>query len=212
MSDSREPAVRSRRNFAGVVAWLEPTGALPNNGPARSPGRIVVDQKNKKFLPHIAAVPTGTIVDFPNSDPIFHNAFSNFEGKVFDIGLYAPGTSRSVRFDRPGVVRVFCNIHPTMSAVIVVLASPYFAVTSSDGKFQIAGVPPGEYLLRVFHERATAATLESLAQRVAVRDAALSLPAVLISESGFLPLRHRNKYGKEYPPAPEESFYPGAKK
>ena len=81
-------------------------------------------QKNKKFSPHILAVTTGTTVDFPNNDPIFHNAFSNFEGKVFDIGLYPPGTSKSVRLDRPGVVRVFCNIHPTMSAIIAVLSTP----------------------------------------------------------------------------------------
>ena len=131
--DSRDPTVRSGKNFSGVVVWLEPV----NNAAiiaVRSPVRAEVDQKNKKFIPHILAIPVGSTVDFPNNDPIFHNAFSNFEGKVFDIGLYAPGTSRSVRFDRPGVVRVFCNIHPTMSAIIVVLNTPYFAETDRDGQ------------------------------------------------------------------------------
>jgi plastocyanin len=209
--DSRDPTVRSGSNFSGVVVWLEPVG----NGaivPVRTPARTEIDQKNKRFLPHIIAVPVGSTVDFPNSDPIFHNAFSNFEGKVFDIGLYPPGTSRSVRFDRPGVVRVFCNIHPTMSAVIVVLATPYFAVTNKEGQFHISNVPAGDYIFRLFHERAAASTIESLARRVTVRESTAVIPPIEISESGFLPLRHKNKYGKQYPPAQEDSFYPGAKK
>lgn len=209
--DSRDPTVRSGKNFSGVVVWLEPVGNAAIIA-VRTPSRAEVDQKNKKFIPHILAIPVGSTVDFPNSDPIFHNAFSNFEGKVFDIGLYAPGTSRSVRFDRPGVVRVFCNIHPTMSAVIVVLNTPYFAETNRDGQYQIPNVPAGEYILRLFHERASASTIESLVRRVNVRDNAAVISPIAISESGFLPLRHKNKYGKEYPPAEEDSFYPGAKK
>ena len=98
-------------------------------------------QKDKTFTPHILAVPVGATVDFPNFDPIFHNAFSNYDGQVFDVGLYPPGTSRSVRFSRPGVVRVFCNIHASMSAVIAVLATPYFDTSKRDGKFEIRDVP-----------------------------------------------------------------------
>lgn len=209
--DSRDPTVRSGNNFSGVVVWLEPVGNSAILS-VRTQSRIEIDQKNKKFLPHIVAAPVGSTVDFPNSDPIFHNAFSNFDGKVFDIGLYPPGTSRSVRFDRPGVVRVFCNIHPTMSAVIVVLATPYFAVTNKAGQFHIPNVPAGEYILRLFHERAAASTIESLVRRVNVRESAAIIPPIAISESGFLPLGHKNKYGKEYPPSQEDSFYPGAKK
>ncbi len=213
LSDSRDPAVQSRRDFSGVVVWLEPAGSDASPFLTQPVAHRQIDQRNKRFVPHILAIPTGTTVDFPNSDPIFHNAFSNFEGKVFDIGLYSPGTSRSVRFDRPGVVRVFCNIHPTMSAIIVVLSTPFFAVTNPDGRFQIPNVPAGEYELRIFHERATAGTLESLAKRISIKDStAVTLPASIISESGFLPLGHKNKYGKEYPPVREDSFYPGAKK
>ena len=198
------------KDFSGVVIWLEPVAgpaALP-----RSTARAQILQKNKTFSPHILVVTTGTTVDFPNNDPIFHNAFSNFEGKVFDIGLYPPGTSKSVRLDRPGVVRVFCNIHPTMSAVIVVLSTPYFATSRKDGRFQIANVPPGEYTLHVMHERATPATLDALTRRVTVHEAAVTIPALSISESGYLPLPHKNKYGKDYPPVTEDSFYPGARK
>lgn len=204
--DSKESSVRKKRDFSGVVIWLEPATAPAT--PAKAAPRAQILQKNKRFSPHILAVPAGTVVDFPNMDPIFHNAFSNFDGKVFDIGLYAPGTSRGVRLDRPGVVRVFCNIHPTMSAVIAVLPSPYFASSDRDGRFQILNVPAGEYTLHVIHERATAATLQALTRKLNVTE---SLPpqSIAISESGYLPVLHKNKYGKDYPPEPDKS-YPGA--
>jgi len=145
-------------------------------------------------------------------DPIFHNAFSSFSGQVFDIGLYPPKTSRSVTFKREGIVRVFCNIHPTMSAIIAVLRTPWFAVTKQDGTFEIAGVPPGEYRLRLFHERATQESLEGLERRISVTTVALALPAVPISESGYLQTPHKNKYGKDYPPVRDDhAVYPGVK-
>jgi len=109
-------------------------------------------------------------------------------------------------------VRVFCNIHPTMSAVIAVVSTPYFATSRKDGRFQIANVPPGEYTLHVMHERATPATLDALTRRVTVHEAAVTIPTLSISESGYLPLPHKNKYGKDYPPVTEDSFYPGARK
>jgi plastocyanin len=207
--DSRDPAVRGRKDFSGVVVWLEPVGVTAM--PPRVPGRAQIVQKHKRFTPHILAIPAGTTVDFPNYDPIFHNAFSNFEGKVFDVGLYAPGTTRGVRFERAGFVRVFCNIHPQMSAIIIVLNTPYFATSQVDGKYQIANVPPGEYRLQVMHERATQSTLEALTRHVTVGEGPVNVPAMSISESGYLPIPHKNKYGKEYPPA-EEGMYPGAKK
>ena len=89
-------------------------------------------QKGKMFTPHILPIMTGTTVDFPNSDPIFHNAFSSYNGQIFDVGLYPPGTSKSVRFTRPGVVRVFCNIHPTMSAIILVLEHALFRADGAE--------------------------------------------------------------------------------
>jgi hypothetical protein len=208
LRDSREDAVLKRRNYSGVVISLAPVGGLP--APA-APSRYRMLQKDKMFMPHVLPVPTGATVDFPNADPIFHNAFSSYSGQVFDIGLYPPGASRSVRFTRPGVVRVFCNIHPAMSAVVLVLDTPYFATTAADGTFHI-DAPPGEYQLTVFHERATEATLGSLSRRVAIGAGALQIPTLVISESGYLVAPHKNKYGNEYPPGANDSVYPGARK
>jgi len=201
LKDSREKSVERGHDYSGVVVWLE----LVNGGvvePA-APPRATMIQKNKKVLPHVLAVRRGTNIDFPNQDPIFHNAFSNFSGQVFDIGLYKPGSSRTVRFGRPGVVRVFCNIHAAMSAVIVVVDSPWFTTTAADGSFQIADVPPGEYRLRAFHERASVPELTKVERTLTVpgtRAVRLS-----ISESGFLPVPHLNKHGKEYPSS-EDSY------
>src|SRR5262249_55866969 len=144
--------------------------------------------------------------------PIFHNAFSNYNGQVFDLTLYPPGTTRSVRFTRPGVVRVFCNIHASMSALIVVLKTPYFAVSKRDGTFSIADVPPADYTVNVFHERATDASLRALDQNITVEQSNIELPPVSISETGYLPAPHSNKYGKPYaPPKDENMVYPGAR-
>ena len=207
---SRDPSVRRHKDFSGVVVWLEPYGAAAAHVSPATKARMI--QRRKKFEPHVLAIPVGTAVEFPNLDPIFHNAFSSFSGQVFDIGLYPPKTSRSVTFKREGVVRVFCNIHPTMSAIIVVLKTPWFAVTQQDGTFQIPGVPPGEYRLRLFHERATQESLEGLDRRVVVSATGVDLPPIIISESGYLQAPHKNKYGKDYPPVPDDhAVYPGEK-
>jgi hypothetical protein len=116
--------------------------------------------------------------------------------------LYPPGTSRSVRFAREGVVRVFCNIHASMSAVIVVAGSTYFAITKRNGAFEIAGVPPGQYDVTVFHERASESALRELNRKLMVGEEGATLPAMAISEAGYLSIPHTNKYGHAYPPDP----------
>jgi plastocyanin len=204
---SHDPNVRKHLDYSGVVVWLEPLSAPM---PQVRPRRAEMIQKDKTFRPHVLAVTVGTTVDFPNQDPIFHNAFSNYNGQIFDIGLYPPGTSRSISFKKDGVVRVFCNIHPAMSAVIVVLRSPYFGVSNKSGAVQIADVPPGSYRVHVFHERATDQTLEALSRVIDVAAEGLQLPAISVSESGYLPLPHKNKYGKDYPPG-ADSGYTGIK-
>ncbi len=210
LRDSRQASVRKKLDYSGVVVSLEP---ISSPAPALKPTRAKMIQKDKAFTPHILPIAAGTTVDFPNFDPIFHNAFSNYDGQIFDVGLYPPGATRSVRFSRAGVVRIFCNIHAHMSAVIVVLPSPWFAVTSPSGAFEIPNVPPGQYRLRIFHERATPATLDSLSRELTLSAQPASLPRISISESGYLPVPHKNKFGHEYPPAPaDEGFYPSVRK
>jgi plastocyanin len=206
LRDSRDPAVRNHMDYSGVVISLKPV-----NGAATVPNtRATMLQKDKMFTPHVLAVPAGALVDFPNADPIFHNAFSSYSGQVFDIGLYPPGSTRSVRFSREGVVRVFCNIHSAMSALIVVVATPYYAVSKRDGSFEIPNVPAGEYDLAVFHERAADLTLQALNRRITVGHEPVSLPSLAISEAGYLSIPHKNKHGHDYPPEPSDSYkYPG---
>lgn len=191
---------RKGTTFEGVAVWLAP---LQGRAPAPPPQVHRVIQKGKRFSPHVSVIGVGSTVDWPNLDPIFHNAFSNFAGQPFDTGLYPPGGTQRVRFQREGVVRVFCNIHSTMSAVIVVAPSPWFAATRPDGSFSITDVPPGNYVMRVWHERATDATLRALDRRVTVEtDGSVSLEPVSISESGYVSAPHKNKYGVEYSPEP----------
>lgn len=191
---------RKKGSAEGVVVWLEPVSGKI----APAPGKFVLDQRNKKFLPHVMAIPVGSQVDFPNHDPIFHNAFSNFAGQPFDTGLYAPGTSQKITFRREGVVRVFCNIHAQMSAVIVVVPSPHFATSGTAGTYRIENVPSGEYTLKVFHERATEKTLAELERRITV-SGDQDLGGVKISETGYLEVGHKNKHGGEYPAVPAEN-------
>jgi hypothetical protein len=207
---SQDPAVRKNADYSGVVVWLDPMPGAPPSVRLPNPGKAEMLQKGKHFLPHLLAISLGTVVNFPNYDPIFHNAFSNFDGEIFDVGLYPPGTTRAIEFKREGIVRVFCNIHPAMSAVIVVLKSPYFATSARNGEFSIANVAPGSYRLRVFHERATQQTLDALTRTVEVGRGNTDISKIDVSESGYLLLPHKNKYGKDYP-ASESGTYPGIK-
>jgi len=211
LRDSKDAAVRKKMDFSGVVVWLDPVNG---KAPLPAAGHARMIQKDKAFTPHILAIEVGATVDFPNFDPIFHNAFSNYDGKVFDVGLYPPGSSRSVVFSRAGIVRVFCNIHATMSAVIAVLETPYFDTTKKDGSFEIPAVPPGEYRLHLFHERATAAALTAAERRVTVTgDENAAVPAIAISESGYIATPHMNKYGHDYAPPPDDAgVYPAVRK
>jgi plastocyanin len=204
MSDS---AAHPQKDLSGVAVWLTTPGKAVSRLPQR---RALMEQKDKKFIPHVLVIETGTTVDFPNLDPIFHNAFSNFNGQIFDLVLYPPGSSQSVRFRRPGIVRVFCNIHPSMSAVIAVVDSSYFTTTEEDGSFSIPDVPAGNYRV---HERATPENLERLATSVSVTAGISKLQPVSISETGYLPVAHKNKYGRDYAPnADAQSTYSGLPK
>ena len=112
----------------------------------------VMDQRGERFVPHILAITTGTTVDFPNSDHIYHNVFSLSKTKRFDLGRYAAGHSQPVRFDRPGIVRVFCDIHSHMNAFILVFSHPFFSLTDNEGRYRIDNIPPGSYNVIAWNE------------------------------------------------------------
>ncbi len=134
-----------------TVVWIEAP-----NAPARPAGRIVLDQRNLAFSPHVLAVRVGTIVDFPNNDRVFHNVFSFRDGKKFDLGMYPVGTLRHVTFDREGLSRIFCNIHPNMAAYVIAVDSPYFARADENGAFAIPEIPPGMQTYHAWRPGATA--------------------------------------------------------
>jgi len=191
---------------SGVVVWLEGlAGAHPRNA---GHARRTLLQRDKRFTPHVMAVELGTEVDFPNNDPFFHNVFSIYNGKRFDLGLYASGESRPVSFNRPGVSYIFCNIHPQMSAVVVTLDTPYFAVSDVDGNFSIKAVPGGSYRLQVWHERAVAQQLAAQTRVVQVGAASVDLGVIRLSEEGYIPQPHQNKYGEDYHLKRNEPVYP----
>jgi plastocyanin len=202
---------RSSFNASNVVVWLTPIpgSASRNQTRARFSYRSLrIAQKHKAFDPHVLAVEVGSAVQFPNHDPFFHNVFSLFEGKRFDLGLYEAGSSRIVVFDRPGICYLFCNIHPEMSAVVLVLSTPYFAVTDATGQLRIAGVPPGRYELRVWYERSLPDELKSLAREVTISETARSLGTTRLREIHVQPQVHKNKYGHDYDnPTPPSSVY-----
>ena len=129
-----------------AVVWLESAIA-----PGRETRKVVLDQRNMSFTPHVLAVRVGTTVEFPNRDRVFHNVFSFHDGKRFDLGMYPVGSTRNVTFAKPGLSRIFCNIHPNMAAFVMAVDSGYFATSNASGRFLIAAVPPGSYVYHAWH-------------------------------------------------------------
>src|ERR1700687_6399265 len=157
-----------------VVVWLSPIGAhAPSRPFPNHPLRLT--QHNKSFEPHLLVVPVGAVVQFPNRDPFFHNVFSLFEGKRFDLGLYEGGSSSTARFERAGVSFLFCNIHPEMSAIVVAVDTPYFGVSDRPGRVAIVNVPAGRYSLHLWYERSSPEDLKALDRMISISDSARSL-------------------------------------
>ena len=150
-----DPIYRGRDRRAAVVYFESaPRAAFEGTGTVRA----TLSQADETFVPHVLAVRAGTIVDFPNNDIVYHNVFSLSRTRRFDLGRYAKGQSKSVRFDEPGIIRVFCDIHSHMNAFILVFAHRFFAVTDDQGRYRIDEVPPGTYTLVVWYEGAVRET------------------------------------------------------
>jgi plastocyanin len=195
----------------GTVIWLTPAPGAASDPPLAAPsapGHLQLVQKNKSFEPHILVVPAGSSVEFPNRDPFFHNVFSLFEGKRFDLGLYEAGTTRIVRFDRPGISYIFCNIHPEMSAVVIALATPLYAIATADGQLSIANVPFGRYMLHIWSEGMVPERKEPEEREITIAENSSSLGVIRVPAANRQSLVHKNKYGREYDaPTPDSSIY-----
>jgi plastocyanin len=190
-----------------VLVWLMPASGAVKPAAFHQTQKPRLDQRNKSFDPHVLVVPVGSVVAFPNHDPFFHNVFSLFEGKRFDLGLYEAGSTRDVHFDKPGISYIFCNIHPEMSAVVVALETPYYGVSDSRGQVVIGNVPSGKYTLRVWYEAALPETLKAMTREVTVSEASSTLGVLRLAEAN-LPATHKNLYGRDYDaPAPDNPAY-----
>jgi len=195
-------------DISNVAIWLvplDPVGAaVPVSNRLPNPPQLV--QRNKTFEPHVLIVQLGTMVEFPNQDPFFHNIFSLYDGRRFDLGLYESGTKRSVRFDRPGVSFLFCNIHAEMSAVVLSVDTPYFALSDRNGNVTIRNVPDGRYEMHVWYERSAPEQLQELTRVVTISEATRSLGLLHLTEIPNFTLAHKNKYGLDYVPPPNPEY------
>ena len=173
-----------------VVVYIDGVPA-PVTWPSESRERTMV-MENKTFSPRLQVIPAGEEVFFPNRDAIMHNAFSLSPGNRFDLGLYKSGASKSQRFETPGVVRLYCNIHPQMSAFVLVVENPYFARVAPDGTYRIPAVPPGIYTVKAWHEKG------EVEKRVMVGEQGAQDVDFEIDARRFKPKPHLNKFGKPY--------------
>jgi hypothetical protein len=200
-----------RGTIPPTVVWLTavPGGSVElTPPPPRSVPNPQLVQKHKSFKPRLLVVPAGSTVEFPNRDPFFHNVFSLFEGKRFDLGLYEAGTSRMVRFDRPGISYVFCNIHPQMSAVVITMATPLYAIANTDGQVSIANIPYGRYLLHIWSEGMSPEDDKPETREITIGENTTSLGVIRVPEANGQHMAHKNKYGREYDePTPDNSIY-----
>jgi len=175
-------------DLGSAVVYLEGAGA-----PTRA-ATVEIAINDKEFVPHVVVVPAGSTVRFPNHDPFDHNVFSVSEPNQFDLGQYDRGEARAWTFVTPGLVRVFCNVHPRMVAFVQVMASRYYTQPAADGSFAIEDVPPGRYTLRAWHERSPL-----VAQAVTVGATGASGLEIQLDARGFRRVPHKNKHGRDYP-------------
>jgi plastocyanin len=185
-----------------AVIWLETQAGTPAL-PFVPHDHYTLLQKNRTFIPHLQVIPIGSTVQFPNKDPFFHNVFSLFDGKRFDLGLYEAGSSKSVVFSREGPSYIFCNIHPEMSAVILALSTPLYAIASDRDSLQIRNIPAGSYKLHYWIEGVQQQTLDSMERNIEIAsqtdlgDVRITVPAVV---------EHENMFGKPYEKAPDSPY------
>jgi hypothetical protein len=180
-----------------AVVWLE---SLPGTDtlPFAPHGHFTLLQKNRTFIPHLQVIPVGSVVDFPNADPFFHNVFSLFEGKRFDLGLYEAGSSRSVTFSHEGLSYIFCDIHPEMSAVVLALSTPLYSIATADNSFAMRNIPSGGYRMHIWIEGVPQSVLDGLSRHLRLAPGALDLGTLSAPISRQSNMTHSNKFGTPY--------------
>lgn len=173
-----------------TLVWLEPAGRAPK----RPPQAFTMTTRSKAFLPHVMAVPAGSTINFPNEDPIAHNLFSLTAGNTFDLGLYRKGAGKAHKFEAPGVVNVYCNVHPNMSAVVHVMTTPYYGFTDGQGNYSF-DVPAGKYRVTAWNEQGGSASQDI---EVASDGKVTGLALLTIDGRTFRASQHKNKFGQTY--------------
>jgi len=203
-----EKSAKVTVDASNIVVWLKPLDPSAKSGAADTSAQkgFQLVQHDKTFQPHVLVVPVGSVVDFPNHDPFFHNVFSLFDGKRFDLGLYEAGATNSVRFDRLGVSYLFCNIHPEMSAVVIAVDTPYYGHSDRKGNLAIQNVPDGRYELHVWYERSLPEDLKNLTRTVTISSTTKELGTIQVPENPSFTSAHKNKYGQDYTPPPVPSY------
>jgi plastocyanin len=195
------------KDASRIVIWLSPIDAVRPVSATTEHAHYRLVQHYKRFEPGLLVVPVGSVVDFPNLDPWFHNVFSLYRGKRFDLGLYQAGAQRSVRFDRIGPSYLFCNIHPEMTGVVLAIDSDLFNVSDKNGRYAIAGVTPGRYVLHVWYENATPESLQALQRQVTIQNENQIMPTILVKATKQTTASHKNKYGQDYDPETVKTDY-----
>jgi hypothetical protein len=180
-----------------AVIWLEPLEGTPAL-PFVAHGHYTLLQKDRTFIPHLQVIPVGSVVQFPNADPFFHNVFSLFDGRKFDLGLYEAGSSKSVTFPREGVSYIFCNIHPEMSAVVLSLSTPLYAIAEKGNSFDLRDIPPGSYKLHFWIEGVPQSVLPGLTRHLQVETGLIDLGNVKVPIARRAEQKHENKFGASY--------------
>ena len=191
------PKLATRRAAPSAVFWLKPLQETPP-APFVPEHRYTLMQKNRMFKPHLLVIPVGSVVQFPNADPFFHNVFSLFDGKRFDLGLYEAGSTKFVTFSREGISYIFCNIHPEMSAVILTLSTSLYDVADAKGTFHLAQVPSGDYEMHIWIEGVGQADLDKMVRRVHIVPASADLGSVQVPAALLKTPAHTNLYGQTY--------------
>ena len=178
-------------DLSDAVLYLEAPAAVTT---AARPVTVEIAITDKTYAPHVVVVPVGSTVRFPNHDPFNHNVFSVSEPNTFDLGLYGRGEAKSYTFEHPGLVRVYCNVHPRMVAYVLVMENRYYAQPGNDGSFVIDNVPAGRYRLHVWHERIPSEVIKDISAGGTEPELQIALNA-----RGYTWQPHRNKYGRNYP-------------